>query len=158
GVASVATNPDSLVTAEWVAEHLDDPTVVVAEVDEETTLYDKAHIPGAVGFHWQHDFQDGLRRTFLNKEGFERLLDSKGITNGTHVVLYGGNNNWFAAYAYWYFKVYGHRNVSLLDGGRKLWELQERELTDQPTHVSPSSGYRAEEPDGSIRAKRDQVL
>jgi thiosulfate/3-mercaptopyruvate sulfurtransferase len=107
------TNPEALVTTEWLAEHLDDPNVVVADVDEDTTLYGKAHIPGAVGFDWREDFQDGLRRTFLGKDGFARLLDDRGITNDTHVVLYGGNNNWFAAYAFWYFKVYGHDKVSL---------------------------------------------
>ena len=154
----MAVNPDALVTAEWVAAHVDDPGVVIADVDEDTTLYEKGHIPGSIGFDWQQDFQDGLRRTFLGKEGFERLLDAKGITNDTHVVLYGGNNNWFAAYAYWYFKVYGHAKVSLLDGGRKLWELQDRALTDSPTEISPATGYSASAPDESIRAKRDRIL
>jgi thiosulfate/3-mercaptopyruvate sulfurtransferase len=152
------SNPDALVTTDWVAEHADDPGVVLADVDEDTTLYEKGHIPGAVGFHWKDDFQDGLRRTFLGKEGFEQLLDAKGIGNDTHVVLYGGNNNWFAAYAYWYFKIYGHGKVSLMDGGRKLWELQDRELTPDETPVTPTSGYTAQDPDGDIRALRDQVL
>jgi thiosulfate/3-mercaptopyruvate sulfurtransferase len=148
----------ALVSTDWVAEHLDDPAVVVADVDEDTELYEKSHIPGAVGFHWRDDFQDPVRRTFLGKEGFEALMDAKGIGNDTHVVLYGGNNNWFAAYAYWYFKVYGHDKVSLMDGGRKLWELQSREMTADAPEVTGGSGYTASEPNTEIRAKRDQVL
>jgi thiosulfate/3-mercaptopyruvate sulfurtransferase len=150
-------NPDALVSTDWVAEHLDDPDVVIAEVDEDATAYEKNHLPGAVGFDWKADFQDPLRRTFLDREGFERLVGSRGIGNDTHVVLYGGNNNWFAAYAYWYFKIYGHERVSLMDGGRKLWELQGRELSDEVPQVSPVE-YRAQEPDLSIRAKRDEIL
>jgi thiosulfate/3-mercaptopyruvate sulfurtransferase len=150
-------NAEALVSTDWVAEHLDDPDVVIAEVDEDTSAYAKGHIRGAVGFDWKADFQDPLRRTFLNKEGFERLVGSRGISNDTHVVLYGGNSNWFAAYAYWYFKIYGHERVSLVDGGRKLWELQGRELTDEETKVSPTT-YTAAEPDLSLRAKRDEIL
>jgi thiosulfate/3-mercaptopyruvate sulfurtransferase len=151
-------NPEALVTADWVAEHLDDSNVVVAEVDEDASAYHANHIPGAVGFDWKADFQDPVRRNFLSREGFEQLLQSRGITNDTHVVLYGGNNNWFAAYAYWYFKVYGHDRVSLMDGGRKLWELQGRPLTDEPTKVEPAGGYTAKEADEEIRARRDQIL
>ena len=154
----MAANPTALVSTDWVAEHAGDPDVVVAEVDEDATAYERSHIQGAVGFDWRADFQDPVRRTFLSREGFESLLASRGIGNDTHVVLYGGNNNWFAAYAYWYFKVYGHQQVSLMDGGRKLWELEGRELTDEPTKVESSSGYTAKEPDLSIRAKRDEVL
>jgi thiosulfate/3-mercaptopyruvate sulfurtransferase len=154
----MAANPDALVTADWVEEHLDDPNVVIAEVDEDATAYEKNHLPGAVGFDWRADFQDPHRRGFLDPAGFAALMDAKGITNDTHVVLYGGSNNWFAAYAYWYFKVYGHDKVSLMDGGRKLWELQGRSLSDQPTPITPTSGYRTGEPDASIRAKRDDVL
>jgi thiosulfate/3-mercaptopyruvate sulfurtransferase len=151
-------NPDALVSADWVAEHLDDPGVVIAEVDEDASAYQRDHIPGAVGFDWKADFQDPVRRTFLDKEGFERLMDSRGITNDTHVVLYGGNNNWFAAYAYWYFKVYGHDKVSLMDGGRKLWEREGRALTSEQTDVEPASGYTASEPNEDIRIRRDQLL
>jgi thiosulfate/3-mercaptopyruvate sulfurtransferase len=142
----------ALVSTDWVAEHLDDPAVVVADVDEDTELYEKSHIPGAVGFHWRDDFQDPVRRTFLGKEGFEALMDAKGIGNDTHVVLYGGNNNWFAAYAYWYFKVYGHDKVSLMDGGRKLWELQSREMTADAPEVTGGSGYTASEPNTDVRS------
>ena len=152
------TNPDALVSTQWVADHLGEPGIVLAEVDEDAAAYHNSHIPGAIGFDWKADFQDPLRRTFLNKEGFEQLLDSRGISRDDHVVLYGGNNNWFAAYAYWYFKIYGHPNVSLMDGGRKLWELEGRELTSEETKVAPSSGYSASEPDASLRALRDQVL
>jgi thiosulfate/3-mercaptopyruvate sulfurtransferase len=149
---------EALVSTDWVAEHREDDDVVIAEVDEDTELHEKSHIPRAVAFHWRDDFQDPVRRTFLGKEGFEALMDAKGITNDTHVVLYGGNNNWFAAYAFWYFKVYGHDKVSLMDGGRKLWELQSRAMTSDATEVAASSGYTASEPDADIRAKRDQVL
>jgi len=149
---------DALVTTDWVAEHLDEPGVVIVEVDEDATAYHNSHIPGAVGLDWKADFQDPLRRTFLDAEGFAKLMDSRGITNDDHVVLYGGNNNWFAAYAYWYFKIYGHEKVSLMDGGRKLWELQDRELTSDETKVATSSGYQASAPDPDIRARRDQIL
>ncbi|CAN5314996.1 sulfurtransferase [soil metagenome] len=151
-------NPDALVTTDWVADHLDDPSVVIAEVDEDTTAYASGHIPGAIAFHWRNDFQDPLRRGFLDGEGFERLMDSRGVTRDDHVVLYGGSSNWFAAYAYWYFRIYGHPRVSLMNGGRKLWELQGRTLTDEEPKREPTSGYRAAGPDTSIRAKRDQVL
>jgi thiosulfate/3-mercaptopyruvate sulfurtransferase len=150
-------SPDALVTTEWVAEHLDDPDVRVVEVDEDASAYALSHIPGAVGFDWRADFQDPLRRTFLGKEGFEQLVGSRGITPDSHVVLYGGNNNWFAAYAFWYFKIYGHQRVSLMDGGRKLWELQGRPLTDEPTKAEPAA-YTAQDPDESLRARRDDVL
>ena len=149
---------DALVTTEWVAENLNAPGIVIAEVDEDATAYHTNHIPGAVGFDWKADFQDPIRRTFLDREGFSKLLDSRGISNDDHVILYGGNNNWFAAYAYWYFKVYGHDKVSLMDGGRKLWELQERELTSDETKVATSSGYSASEANTDIRARRDQIL
>jgi thiosulfate/3-mercaptopyruvate sulfurtransferase len=149
---------DALVTTDWVADNLNAPGIVIVEVDEDATAYHNNHIPGAVGFDWKADFQDPIRRTFLDREGFQKLMDSRGISNDDHVVLYGGNNNWFAAYAYWYFKVYGHDKVSLMDGGRKLWELQERELTSDETKVATSSGYQASEANTDIRARRDQIL
>ncbi len=151
-------NPDALVTTEWVVDHLDDPDVVVAEVDEDASAYHAGHIPGAVGFDWRADFQDPVRRTFLDKVGFEALMDSRGIGNDDHVVVYGGSNNWFAAYAYWYFKIYGHARVSLMDGGRKRWEMQHRPLVADTADRSPSSGYRASDPDPELRARRDQIL
>lgn len=151
-------NPDALVTTEWVAEHLDDPDVKVVEVDEDASAYYTSHIPGAVAFDWRADLQDPRRRTFVDAAGFEKLMDSRGITNDTHVILYGGSNNWFAAYAYWYFKIYGHDRVSLMDGGRKRWEMQHRELTAESSDRKPTSGYRTKGPNLQLRALRDQVI
>ena len=121
---------NSLVTAQWVEDNLDTDGIVLIEVDEDTTAYDKGHIQGAIKLDWTTDLQDQVRRDFVNKEQFEALLSERGVANDDTVVLYGGNNNWFAAYAYWYFKLYGHQDVKLLDGGRKKWELDSRELTD----------------------------
>lgn len=147
----------ALVSADWVEQHLDDPKVVLVEVDEDTTAYDKNHIKGAVKVNWTTDLRDPVRRDFVNKEQFEALLSGLGIANDDTVVLYGGNNNWFAAYAYWYFKVYGHGDVRLLDGGRKKWELESRELVDAVTERAATS-YTAQDPDNSIRAFRDEVI
>ena len=147
-----------LVSPDWVAQRLGSNEIRLVEVDEDTTLYDSSHLPGAIALHWQQDLQDGVRRAFLAQKAFAELMDAKGITNDTHVVLYGGNNNWFAAYAYWYFKLYGHDRVSLMDGGRKRWELEGREMTSEPTSVAPTSGYDASEPNLQIRALREQVL
>ncbi|MBA3799377.1 MAG: sulfurtransferase [Geodermatophilaceae bacterium] len=148
---------DVLVSADWAEEHLDDEGLVFVEVDEDTSAYDKGHITGAVKLDWKKDLQDPVRRDFVDKEQFEALLSGKGIGNDDTVVLYGGNNNWFAAYAYWYFKLYGHDKVVLLDGGRKKWELDSRELTDAEVTREPTS-YSASEPDTSIRAFRDEVV
>ncbi len=148
---------DVLVDADWVQAHLDDPGVVLVEVDEDTTAYDKGHIEGAVKVDWKTDLQDPVRRDFVGRDGFAALLSERGIANTDTVILYGGNNNWFAAYAYWYFKVYGHRDVRLLDGGRKKWELDSRELVTQ-VRRRPTTAYRAQEQDASIRARRDEVL
>jgi thiosulfate/3-mercaptopyruvate sulfurtransferase len=148
---------DVLVDADWVEAHGSDPGVVLVEVDEDTSAYDKGHIRGAVKIDWKKDLQDPVRRDFVDKAGFEALLSERGIANDDTVVLYGGNNNWFAAYAYWYFRLYGHRNVKLLDGGRKKWELDSRELvTDVPQR--PATSYSATDQDTSIRAFRDEVI
>ncbi|GAA3472028.1 sulfurtransferase [Nonomuraea roseola] len=147
----------ALVDADWVEANLDTPGVVLVEVDEDTSAYAKGHIRGAVRIDWQADLQDPVRRDFVDKAGFEALLSERGISNDDLVVLYGGNNNWFAAYAYWYFKLYGHSNVKLLDGGRKKWELDSRELvTDVPARAATT--YTAQEQDSSIRAFRDDVV
>jgi thiosulfate/3-mercaptopyruvate sulfurtransferase len=146
-----------LVDADWAEQHLDDPAIVFVEVDEDTTAYDKGHLRGAVKLDWKTDLQDPVRRDFVGRQGFERLLSERGISNDDIVVLYGGNNNWFAAYAYWYFKLYGHRDVRLLDGGRKKWELDSRELSDEVVE-RPQTSYTATEPDTSIRAFRDEVI
>jgi thiosulfate/3-mercaptopyruvate sulfurtransferase len=147
----------ALVTADWVAENINNPHVVIIEVDEDTTLYAQGHIENAITFNWREDLQDGLRRDIISKEGFELLLSKSGIANDTTVILYGGNNNWFAAYAYWYFKHYGHQDVRLLDGGRKRWELDARPfVTEVPTRTA--SRYVAKEQDLSLRAFRDEVI
>src|SRR5437763_5335857 len=148
---------DVLVTTQWAEDNLDTAGVVFAEVDEDTTAYDNGHIRGAVKFDWRKDLQDGVRRDFVSKEGFERLLSEKGISNDDLVILYGGNNNWFAAYAYRYFKYYGHENVKLIDGGRKKWELDGRELNPEDVKRE-STEYKAKDPDASIRAFRDEVV
>ncbi|AYY14515.1 sulfurtransferase [Actinobacteria bacterium YIM 96077] len=146
-----------LVSADWVEQHLDDPKVVLLEVDEDTTAYDKNHIRGAVKVNWNEDLRDPVRRDILTKEQFESLLSRLGVSPDDTVVLYGGNNNWFAAYAYWEFKYYGHEDVRLLDGGRKKWELDNRELVDDVPERTPTQ-YTAKEPDTSIRAFRDEVV
>jgi thiosulfate/3-mercaptopyruvate sulfurtransferase len=148
---------DVLVDADYVEAHIGAPGTVIVEVDEDTSAYDKGHIPSAIKIDWKKDLQDPVRRDFVDKVGFEALLSERGISNDDTVVLYGGNNNWFAAYAYWYFKLYGHDKVLLLDGGRKKWELDSRELTtDVPAREKTS--YTASEQDASLRAKRDEVI
>jgi thiosulfate/3-mercaptopyruvate sulfurtransferase len=147
----------SLVSADWVAQNLSNPAVVLVEVDEDTSLYEQGHIEGAITFHWRDDLQDGLIRDLISKEKFEALLSKNGISNDTTVVLYGGNNNWFATYAFWYFKIYGHSDVRLLDGGRKRWELDARPfVTTVATRTA--TRYVAKERDNSIRAYRDEVI
>ena len=147
----------TLVSTDWALENLKNPSVVFVEVDEDTTLYEGGHIEGAITFHWRDDLQDGLIRDLISKEKFEALLSKSGISNDSTVILYGGNNNWFATYAFWYFKIYGHQDVRLLDGGRKLWELKGLPLvTEIPTLTS--TRYVATERDNSIRAYRDEVI
>jgi thiosulfate/3-mercaptopyruvate sulfurtransferase len=146
-----------LVTTDWLAAHASDENVVVAEVDENPDLYDEGHIPGAVQLHWKDDLQDPLERDIVDKESFERLMASRGISNDTTVVLYGDKNNWFAAYAYWYLKIYGHGDVRILDGGRQKWIDEGRDLTQDRPRTSEGS-YSARARDESIRARRDEVL
>jgi len=147
----------ALVSADWVEENLDNPNVVLIEVDEDTAAYEKSHIKNAIKLDWTQDLQDHVRRDFVSKEQFEELLGSRGVGNDHTVVLYGGNNNWFAAYAYWYFKLYGHNDVKLLDGGRKKWELDARELTNVKPERETTT-YKASEQDSTIRAFRDEVV
>jgi thiosulfate/3-mercaptopyruvate sulfurtransferase len=148
---------DVLVDADWVEAHLGDPGVVLVEVDEDTSAYDKGHIANAVKIDWKKDLQDPVRRDFVDRHGFEELLSARGISNDDLVILYGGNNNWFAAYAYWYFRLYGHANVKLLDGGRKKWELDSRDLvTEVPERAKTS--YQAKDQNTSLRAFRDEVI
>ena len=145
-----------LVTTDWLAEHLGDGGLVVAEVDENPDLYEEGHIPGAVKLHWRDDLQDPVERDIVDKSTFERVLGERGIGNSTTVVVYGDKNNWFAAYAYWYLKVYGHGDVRILDGGRQKWIDEGREVTtDIPSPAAQP--YSASERDETIRAYRDQV-
>jgi thiosulfate/3-mercaptopyruvate sulfurtransferase len=146
-----------LVSAQWAEDNLDAPGVVFVEVDEDTSAYDGGHIPGAVRIDWKTELQDQVRRDFVDQAGFGALLSAKGISNDDQVILYGGNNNWFAAYAYWYFGLYGHDNVKLLDGGRKKWELDGRALSADEVKRE-ATNYTAKTPDTSIRAFRDEVV
>jgi thiosulfate/3-mercaptopyruvate sulfurtransferase len=145
-----------LVTTDWLAEHLNDDSVVVAEVDENPDLYDEGHIAGAVKLHWRDDLQDPVERDLVDKPTFERLLSERGIANDTTLVLYGDKNNWFAAYAYWYLKIYGHGDVRILDGGRQKWADEAREFTTE-TPQPQQADYKANERDESIRTYRDSV-
>ena len=147
---------DVLVSTDWLAAQLGSESVVVAEVDENPDLYDEGHIPGAVKLHWRDDLQDPLERDLVDRERFEQLLGERGIRNDTTVVVYGDKNNWFAAYAYWYLKLYGHADVRILDGGRQKWIDEGRELTTDAPQVAGAS-YSAKPLDTSIRAYRDYV-
>ena len=148
---------DVLVNADWAEQNLNTDGVVFVEVDEDTSAYDDGHIAGAVKLDWTTDLQDANSRDVIDQESFGKLLSARGISNDDTVVLYGGNNNWFAAYAYWYFKLYGHDDVKLLDGGRKKWELDGRELTADKVE-RPATSYTAKERDPSLRAYRDEVI
>ncbi|MGH9378223.1 MAG: sulfurtransferase [Terriglobia bacterium] len=150
-------HPEALVSTQWAADHLSDPSVRLVEVDVDTTAYDKGHIQNAVGWNWQSQLQDNVRRDILTKAQFEDLLSKSGIANDTIVVLYGDNNNWFAAYALWQLKYYGHKDVRLMNGGRKKWELEGHAFTTEAPKVAPTQ-YKASNPDDSVRAKRDLVF
>ena len=150
-------HPEVLVDADWVQAHLHDPQVRLIEVDVDTAAYDQGHIPGAVGFNWREELQDQILRAPLDKKHLEQLLGHAGVSNDTTVVLYGDNNNWFAAWAFWILKYYGHKDVRLLDGGRVKWLADNREITTEvPSY--PATTYRASTPNTAIRALRDQVL
>jgi len=151
-------NPNALVSTDWLVENLGSPDIRIIEVDEDVTLYEKNHIPGAIAWSWSQDLHHPLRRDYLDQEGFSNLLSAAGVGPETTVVLYGGNNNWFAAYAYWLLKYRGFDNVKLLDGGRKKWELEDLPLNLAAT-AFPETDFRitgAEKPE--IRAFRDQVI
>jgi len=150
--------PEALVDANWVAAHLKDPKVRIVESDEDILLYDQGHIPGAVMVDWVADLNDRVRRDYLGKEGFEKLCASKGIGNDTTVVFYGDKNNWWACYAFWVFQLFGHPNAKILNGGRKKWIDEGRELRKETT-TYPAAKYHAQErADFKIRAYRDQVF
>ncbi|MCX6483817.1 MAG: sulfurtransferase [Mycobacterium sp.] len=148
---------DVLVSTDWAENNLNTPHVVFVEVDEDTSAYETGHISGAVRLDWKTDLQDPVKRDFVDAQQFSKLLSERGIANDDTVILYGGNNNWFAAYAYWYFTLYGHSDVKLLDGGRKKWELDGRALSTD-TVTRPATSYIASAPDTSIRAFRDEVI
>jgi len=150
-------HPEALVDADWVQAHLHDPTVRLIEVDVDTSSYGKGHIPGAVGFNWQKELQDQIVRAPLDKEHLEELLGRAGVSNETTIVLYGDNNNWFAAWAFWILKFYGHQDARLLDGGRVKWVAENRELSTQLPEY-PRTTYQAQAPDKQVRALRDQIL
>src|SRR5438309_752940 len=143
-----------LVTTEWLADHLSDDSVVIAEVDEDPSLYDEGHIPGAIKLHWRDDLQDPVERDLVDKPTFERLMSELGISNDSTIVLYRDKNNWFAAYAYWYLKIYGHEDVRILDGGRTKWADEGRETTTEAPSRARAE-YSAAERDESIRIYRD---
>lgn len=145
---------EALVSTQWVADNLD--KVRLIEVDVDTTQYESGHIPGAVAFNWQTQLQDQVARDILSKEDFAALLGQAGVSNDTHVVLYGDNNNWFAAYAFWQFKYYGHENVSLMDGGRKKWLDEGRPVTTEVPKYAPAS-YTVKSINANLRADRDYI-
>lgn len=146
-----------LVSTEWVAEHLRDPKVRLVEVDVDTSAYDQGHIAQAVGWNWQSQLQDNIRRDLISKSELERLLVQSGVSNDTTLILYGDNNNWFAAYAFWQLKYYGHRDVRLMNGGRKKWIEEKRALTTAKPQLTPAT-YRAAGPDESLRARKEEVM
>ena len=150
-------NPDVLVSTEWVAEHLNDPNVRIVESDEDILLYDIGHIPGAVKLDWHIDLQDQVRRDFIDKADFEALVSRVGIGNHTTVIFYGDRNNWYATYAFWLFKYYGHKDCRVMNGGRAKWESEGRPY-ERATPSYPVATYLAKEPDQSIRAFRDDVM
>src|SRR6266536_1323514 len=152
------TNPDALVETDWLEQHLSDPNLRIVEVDEDTSAYEKGHIPGAVAWNWNTDLHAETGRDYVDQAGLSSLLQQAGVGPDTTVVLYGGNNNWFAAYAYWLVRYLGFDNVKLLNGGRKKWELESRELTtDAPSHQA--TDFTVDAPvAGDFRALRDEVL
>jgi thiosulfate/3-mercaptopyruvate sulfurtransferase len=150
-------HPEVLVSTEWVAKNLNAPNTRLVEVDVDTSAYDQGHIPGAVGWNWQTQLQDNIRRDLIDKAALEALLSKSGISNDTTILLYGDNNNWFAAYALWQLKYHGHKDVKLVNGGRKKWLEEKRPITTEATKVATTT-YRAGEPDESIRARREEVL
>ena len=150
-------HPEVLVSTDWAAKNLNSPNLRLVEVDVDTTAYEQGHIPGAVGWNWQTQLQDNIRRDLIDKSALEKLLGASGISSDTTIVLYGDNNNWFAAYAFWQLKYYGHKDVRLINGGRKKWLEEKRPLTKDPVNVAPAS-YRVSGLNESLRAYKDDVL
>ena len=150
-------HPESLVETSWVAEHLHDSNVRLIEADEDVLLYEVGHIPGAVKLDWHVDVQDRVARDFIDQQEFEQLMSNYGVSNDTTIVLYGDRNNWYAAYAFWLFSMYGHKNLKVMDGGRAKWEAEKCEYTKEIPHFEKTS-YHAQPVDESVRAFRDDVL
>jgi thiosulfate/3-mercaptopyruvate sulfurtransferase len=150
-------HPEVLVTTQWLADHVNDPKIRLVEVDVDTSAYDQGHIAGAVGWNWQSQLQDNIRRDLIDKAMLDKLLGQSGISNDTTIILYGDNNNWFAAYAFWQLKYYGHQDVRLMNGGRKKWLEEKRPLTTDAPKISTAT-YRATSPDESLRARKEQVF
>ena len=150
-------NKEVLVSTQWVADHLSDAKVRLVEVDVDTSAYDQGHVPGAVGWNWQSQLQDQVRRDLIDQAGFEKLLGASGVANDTTVVLYGDNNNWFACWAFWQAKYYGHKDARVMNGGRKKWIEEKRPLSTDAPRLAPAT-YKATEPDLSIRARRGEVF
>ena len=150
-------NRDALVETDWLEQHIEDPNIAIVEVDEDTTAYDKGHIPGAISINWESELHDAPRREFVSREQLEKLFGEKGISSDQTIVLYSGNNNWFAAYAYWLFKYRGVENVKLLNGGRKKWELESRLLTQDAPNRPPTS-YTLGPEKAEFRIFRDEVV
>src|ERR1700691_5178570 len=150
-------HPETLVSTQWAADHLKDSNIRLVEVDVDTTAYDQGHIPGAVGWNWQSQLQDNIRRDLIDQGALEALLGQSGISNDTTILLYGDNNNWFAAYAFWQLKYYGHKDVRLINGGRKKWVEEKRPLTTEASKI-PAATYHAGAPDESIRARKEDVF
>jgi thiosulfate/3-mercaptopyruvate sulfurtransferase len=148
---------DVLVSTDWVAKNLDNPKVKLIEVDVDTTQYDEGHAPGAIGFNWTSQLQDQVRRDIITKDQLGQLLGNAGISNDDTIVLYGDNNNWFAAYAFWILELYGHKDLKLMDGGRKKW-IDENRPTTKDTPSAQKATYKAQEPKKELRARRDEVL
>ena len=150
-------HPEVLVTTEWVAQNLTNPKLRLVEVDVDTSAYDQGHVPGAAGWNWQTELQDMVRRDLVDRAAFEQLLGRTGISNDTTVIVYGDNNNWFAAWAFWQLKYYGHGDVRIMNGGRKKWLEEKRPITTEAPKITPAT-YNAKDPDKLIRARRDEVF
>jgi thiosulfate/3-mercaptopyruvate sulfurtransferase len=148
------TTASVLASTAEIAGRIRETGLRILDVDEDTDAFGRDHLEGAQGIHWKNDLQDPIRRDFIGPEAFASLMDRLGVGNDDDVVLYGGTNNWFAAYAFWYFRYYGHPSVRLMDGGRKKWEIEGRPMSAEPTRPAPTRGYRVRAEDDSIRALR----
>ena len=155
---SAYARPDVLVETDWLAQHLNDSNLRIVESDEDILLYDQGHIPGAVMIDWVADLNDKVRRDYLGREGFEALCAKNGISNDTTIIFYGDKNNWWACYAFWVFQLFGHTNAKILNGGRKKWIDEKRELSKSKPSLTSATYHAQERTDYKIRAFRDQVL